>query len=112
LQPENCVLMTEADLRICERALRVIQEYLTKNHGFRSLIGDLRGTIALLAERQADLSRSLNRKWRVLEETNARIIYRKLSATPPDYQALINATLEEIRALILAAVSEAELPSG
>jgi hypothetical protein len=104
--------MREADLQICERALRVIQEYLTKKRGFRALIGDLRGTIALLAERQADLSRSLNRKWRVLEETNARIIYRKLTATPPDYQGLINATLEEIRALILAAVSEAGTSTG
>jgi hypothetical protein len=100
--------MSEADARVCERVLRVIEQYLTTKRGLRRLIGDLRGAIALLAEQERDLSRSLNRKWRILEETNARMIYRRLPATPPDYQGLINARLEEMRALMLAAVSPAE----
>ena len=52
-------------------ALKVIDDFLAKNRSFRVTLGDLRALITLLGENEAELSRGLREKWRVLEEVRA-----------------------------------------
>jgi hypothetical protein len=98
--------MRQTDVRECEMALRVIDEYLTEGRSLMSMIGDLRGIIVLLSENESDLSRSLRNKWRILEETKARMIYKRLPSVTQEGRASISAALGEMKAIILGALQE------
>jgi hypothetical protein len=102
-------LMRDADLRECEMALRVIEEYLTKERSLISTIGDLRGIIVLLSENESNLSRTLRENWRVLEEIKARTIYRRLPSVPLECQSMVRAALTEMKAVVLKVLREAKI---
>ena len=101
--------MSDADLRECEMALRVIDEYLTKERSLISTIGDLRGIIVLLSENESNLSRTLRESWRVLEEIKARTIYRRLPNVPHQCRGIISAALEQMKMVVLEALRESVL---
>ena len=93
-------------------ALRVINAFLKGQLGFRKTLGDLRGVIVLLGENETGLSKVLRSKWRVLEEINAYATYRKAPTFSVKNQMLINATLEQMRAVLLEAVDEVGRSDG
>lgn len=98
--------MRETDLRKCEMAFRIIDAFLKGELSFRKALADLRGLIVLLGENETGLSNVLRSKWRVLEEINAYATYRKAPRFSGENQILINATLEQMRAILFEAVGE------
>jgi hypothetical protein len=97
-------LMRETDLLECETALRIINFFFEGELSFRKTLADLRGVIVLLGEHETGLSKVLRSKWRILEEINAYATYRKAPTVSGENQILIDATLEQMRAILFEAV--------
>ena len=98
--------MEESDSLRCKMALKVIDAFLAKNRSFRVTLGDLRGPIILLGENEAELSRGLREKWRILEEIRAYTLYQRSSDISPESRASINMTLDEMKRLIPVATPD------
>jgi hypothetical protein len=92
--------MNEFDTARCKLALKVIDAFLSKDGSLTRIIGDLRGLIILLAENEAELSRPLKDKLRILEQVRAHSFYRRSSAMSPESRASVKATLTEMNKLI------------
>jgi hypothetical protein len=104
--------MRETDLRGCETALRTINFYLEGNLSFRKTLANLRAVIVLLGENETGLSKVLRGKWRVLEEIDAYVTYRKAPAVPGEKQIVIDTTLDQMRTILFEAVSGVRQSDG
>lgn len=93
-------------------ALKVIDAFLAKNRSFSATLGDLRAVIILLDENEAELSRSLRDKWRILEEIRAYTLYQRLPAMSPESRASVNMVLDEMKRLIRAAATASKPASA
>ena len=100
--------MNEFDTARCKLALKLIDAFLSKDGSLTRIIGDLRGLIILLAENEAELSRPLKDKLRILEQVRAHSFYRRSSAMSPESRASVKATLTEMNKLIREAVLDAD----
>jgi hypothetical protein len=109
--PQSQILMEESDSLRCKMALKVIDAFLAKNRSFRVTLGDLRGPIILLGENEAELSRGLREKWRILEEIRAYTLYQRSSDISPESRASINMTLDEMKRLIRVATPDSRAMS-
>jgi hypothetical protein len=96
--------MDESDLHKGTMALKVIDAFLDNQRGFRKTLGVLKGLIILLREGQPALSRVLLRKWSLLHEFDAYMIYRRLPGLPLEERTLIGSVFMEMKSLLFEAM--------
>jgi hypothetical protein len=96
--------MDDFDLQNCTMALKVIDAFLDNQRGFRKTLGELKGTIILLRDRQPALNRVLLRKWSLLHEFDAYTIYRRLPSLSGEQKARIDSILVEMQSDVLEAM--------
>ena len=96
--------MDQSDLSTCTIALKVIDAFLNNQRGFKKTLGELKGLIILLREREPALSRLLLQKWSLLHELDAYLIYRRLPGLSLEQRALIDSVLTEMKSLVTEAM--------
>jgi hypothetical protein len=96
--------MDDLDLQNCTMALKVIDAFLGNQRGLRKTLGELKGTIILLRDRQPALHRVLLRKWSLLHEFDAHMIYRRLPSLSLEQKARIDSILLEMQSHVLEAM--------